>query len=98
MTFDGMTFGQVLPDHTTDPLYQEYGSFSYYAGNVATVSLVLAGGLYVAGYNPWLGTAGIHGPHHGLGTHFEVIIRGWGGRNFKLIIPGRDHWIWFGFR
>jgi hypothetical protein len=53
--------------------------------------------LQAAGVNPWLGTAGRHGAHHGLGPHWEVIVRGWGGNNFKLIFPGKSGWPWIGF-
>jgi hypothetical protein len=46
----------------------------------------------------WLGTIGFHAPHHGLGRHFEIILRLPGGKNWKLIIPGKDRLIWRGIK
>jgi RHS repeat-associated protein len=86
------------------PLGQTQNSSGvYYYGTrgalgVATVSVGAAVVCNAVGFNPWLGTWGLHGPHHGLGTHFEVIIRGLSGNNFKLIFPGKDSWIWWGYR
>jgi hypothetical protein len=41
----------------------------------------------------WLSGFELQGAHHGLGRHFELIIRGWGGKNCYLVIPGKEQWI-----
>jgi len=63
----------------------------YYASNAAALS-------YLGGFNPWMGKAGIHGAHHGLGTHAELILRAGPHKVFKLIIPGKNSWIWWGIK
>lgn len=64
---------------------------------VSVAATTVASAAIMAGADPWLGTAGIHGAEHGLGEHFELIIRGWDGNNFKLIFPGKTGWPWVGF-
>ena len=49
-------------------------------------------------YNPWIGTGGLHPPHHGMGRHLEIIIRWFQGRNIKGIFPGKSGWPWIGIR
>jgi len=69
---------------------------------VTGIIMIISGLLY--GFKPvlikpkgplgtWLGGFEFHGPEHGLGWHFELIIRGWGGKNFYLIVPGKEQWI-----
>ena len=57
-------------------------------GRIAIGAFAAAGVFKAVGVNPWLGTGGLHPPHHGMGTHFEVILRLSGGHNLKMIIPG----------
>ena len=64
---------------------------------VSATSVSLAVVCNAINFDPWVGSGGFHSPHHGLGYHFELIIRGWGGNNFKMIFPGKEKWIWFGF-
>ena len=63
----------------------------YYASNAAVCCAA-------AGFNPWLGTAGTHGAHHGLGTHIELILRVGPHKVLKVIIPGKNVWIWLGIK
>jgi RHS repeat-associated protein len=49
-------------------------------------------------WTPWLGKLELHGAHHGLGRHIEIIIRWIGGRNVKVIFPGKRGWPWAGIR
>jgi RHS repeat-associated protein len=65
---------------------------------VAEVALVTAAGVKVLGADQWLGTAGIHPPHHGMGYHFEIIIRGPSGKNLTVIVPGAEDWIFIGLK
>jgi len=44
---------------------------------------------------PWLGTAGFHPPHHGMGRHLEVIIRVGAHKVLKIFIPGAKQAIKF---
>ncbi|GAB6166132.1 hypothetical protein JCM19992_21320 [Thermostilla marina] len=57
-----------------------------------------AAGCAAAGVNPWMGTAGIHGPHHGLATHAELILRVAPHRVLKVIVPGKSRWLWWGIK
>ncbi len=45
---------------------------------------LVAVGARVENYNPWLGKMGMHQPHHGMGKHFEIIIRA--GKNKPIYI------------
>jgi len=65
---------------------------------IAETALITAAGLRIAGVDPWIGTAGLHGPHHGMGYHFEIILRGPSGTNLKVIMPGTSDWIFIGFK
>ena len=62
-------------------------------------TLITAGSLsgWAAGTSPWIGTAGIHPPHHGMGRHFELILK-LGEKVFKVFIPGKDRWIYWIFK
>jgi len=97
LTANGVTFGALPNDWIDrDALIRQYGNvgrFSEFAGGTATVCLSTAGALKIAGVNPWLGKAGFHPPHHGMGRHFEIILRG----NKKIIIPGKDKLIYRNF-
>ena len=89
---------------TNNPAYIAggLGASLWTPGTAIQTAATLATGWAVAGWaartGPWLGTMGIHDPHHGLGQHFEIIIRGSDGGNFKIIIPGKDRFIWWGKR
>jgi hypothetical protein len=56
-------------------------------------------GCMAIGFDPWIGTGGIHpaGAHHGMGKHFELILRV-GQKTFKLIIPGLKKLIYMQFK
>jgi hypothetical protein len=62
----------------------------------------LIGGYCISGWaattGPWLGTVGIHAPHHGLGYHFEAIFRIGKSAVVKIIIPGKEKLIYWLFR
>ena len=57
-------------------------------GRIGVTAFSIAGILQLTGMNPWLGKAELHPPHHGMGNHFEMILRLGGGKNLKLIVPG----------
>lgn len=67
-----------------------------YTSSVLALGWGLAG--WAARTGPWIGTAGFHGAHHGLGYHFEVILRVGGGKTFKFIVPGKDVLFWWGIK
>jgi RHS repeat-associated protein len=94
----------MLRAYELGPLGQTKNSSGvYYYGTrgalaVSTVSITLAMTFYAVGFSPWLGTAGIHGAHHGLGMHFELILRVGSHSVLKVIAPARDVLIWWGIR
>ena len=45
---------------------------------------------------PWLGSAGFHPAHHGMGRHFELILRVGKSAVLKVIIPGAKKLIYIG--
>jgi hypothetical protein len=96
--WDSGPLGQTA-DTTGIPYYGTRAALGG-ASAVATTALVLSVGsglgLTTLG-EEWTGTFGLHGAHHGLGRHFETIIRGWGKKNFKFIFPGKNGWPWIGF-
>ena len=49
-----------------------------------------------AGLDLWLGSCGLHPPHHGMGKHFEIILRVCRSNNLKIIIPGVRNPIYIG--
>ena len=67
-----------------------------------TTTVTLASGLAVAkpaaGSGPWLGSAGMHPAHHGLGKHIEIIIRVGKSKNLKIIAPAKKSLIYFGIK
>ena len=65
-------------------------------GRIAVITFSTAGVLQSIGVNPWLGTGGLHPPHHGMGNHLEVILRLGGGKNLKAIVPGVKNLIHIG--
>ncbi len=68
----------------------------YWGGlGTAAVAGTAAAGCAFVGFNPWLGLIAIHGAHHGLGTHFEAILRVGTCRNLYIISPGKDVLIWW---
>jgi len=87
--YDCGVFGQSANE---DPI-TKYGTRA--AIGTASASVVTATALSWTGINPWVGTIGLHSPHHGMGYHFEIIIRKISGGNSKVIIPGKDRLIWW---
>ena len=78
-------------------VYSDDGDYlvSRYSGIVSLCSFVGAGGAKILGFSPWLGTFGLHNPHHGMGKHFEIIIRSLHD-NKCIIIPGKNGPIYIG--
>jgi hypothetical protein len=64
----------------------------------AEVPLCAAAACEAAGFDPFIGKCGIHPPHHGAGRHVECIIRGFGGKNLKIIAPARDRFIYWCYK
>jgi hypothetical protein len=89
--------------------YVETGKWYYFVGGCFAAlwtpdtwywtAGTLGGAYFIAGWaartGPWLGTIGIHGAHHGLGPHFELILRVGRHKVFKLIIPGAKKLIFW---
>ena len=69
---------------------------------MGTISALALGGLGqasgLAARGPWLGTLGIHPAGHGLGVHLELILRIGTSRNFYLLCPGAQQFIYWYIR
>jgi hypothetical protein len=63
---------------------------------ISVAADLTAGGLMIAGVDPWMGTAGMQGAHHGMGPHLEVILRAGADKVLKIIVPGKDSLIYWG--
>jgi RHS repeat-associated protein len=60
----------------------------WYLDPIVWIEIIVGGW----GKGPWIGTIGMHPPHHGLGKHLELILRG----GIKIFIPGKGRpigWI-----
>ena len=97
---DAYTFGLVGPlNSLADQKVCENGAFgqaSRVSANISATAAYTALGAKVAGKNPWLGKAELHPPHHGMGKHFEIIMRAGKGKNLKIIVPGKGKLIHIG--
>jgi RHS repeat-associated protein len=58
---------------------------------VTAASAIAAGGFAAAGYSPWLGAIQLHGAHHGLAAHIQILLRTGAHQTSTL---GRIPWPW----
>ena len=80
-------------DGGTNRLDSDRFSWRAPGGNVVEFWKVASQGHALDGL---LVVGGLHPPHHGMGKHFEIILRLGGGKNLKVIIPGIKRWLHIG--